>query len=76
MVKGMDISKVVLYGGVIILAYYVLKSWGIIQPMSSVKSYTLANTNDISTWKPLSDTEIQNIRSIIDYNQIELVKRT
>lgn len=60
---------IILYGGMILLTYYILKSWGIIQPMS-------LNKNQMMEWKPLSESEIQNIKNVIDkHSNIQIVRR-
>lgn len=68
-----NIESIILYGGAILLGYYILSSWGVIRTMSSTKSMS---NNNIFTWKPLTEQQVLSIRNYIDnYRPIDIVRR-
>lgn len=62
------VAQVVLAAGAILLAYLVLKSWGIIS-VSSVSSISDKGSIKIEGWKPLTQEQIEYIHQYINTNR-------
>lgn len=64
-----NIGEIILYGGGLIILYYILKSWGVIQPMS------MNNLNNYN-WNPFSynDTSSLKVEEIERMNPSDIYK--